>query len=164
VLDAWQPLWGRLAAGGYEQARVLGLLARGVERVTTLQALRQATPMTLCHGDCHIGNLLYDAGDRLVWADWQEVGIGRGPDDLSFLLQRAVADGASVPETSLLAAYRDELIALTGTSLTLKTLQGIMDAFELRTRLLEWPPYLAMGDDRRIAAHVARIEQILSRS
>ena len=37
--------------------------------------------MTLCHNDCPIGNLLRDEG-RLVWADWQEAGIGQGANDL----------------------------------------------------------------------------------
>src|SRR5688500_7766594 len=164
VFDAWQPLWRRLEAPGHSRAQVTDLLAQGVERVSTLRASRQAIPRTLCHGDCHIGNLLYDADDRLVWADWQEVGIGRGPDDLSFLLQRAMADGAAVPEASLLAAYRDELTTATGTKLSLETLQRVMDTFELRTRRLEWPPYLSMADDNVIAAHLARLDQLLARS
>jgi thiamine kinase-like enzyme len=41
--------------------------------------------MTLCHGDCHLDNLLRDQEGRLIWADWQEIRIGNGPSDLTFL-------------------------------------------------------------------------------
>jgi aminoglycoside phosphotransferase (APT) family kinase protein len=54
-------------------------------------------PACLIHGDLHAGNLLRDAEGASVWADWQEVGIGQGPEDLALLWQRAEFDGADRP-------------------------------------------------------------------
>lgn len=54
------------------------------------------TALTLCHGDCHLDNLLRDPDGRLIWADWQEARKGYGPSDLAFCLQRAEATGAAI--------------------------------------------------------------------
>ena len=90
--EAWLALtdnvrFGRLL-GPPRQQRLRDLLSR----IPEFGALLLSLPLTLCHGDCHIGNLLRDSHGHLVWADWQEVRLGRGPEDLSFLQQRARAD------------------------------------------------------------------------
>jgi hypothetical protein len=42
-------------------------------------------PWTIVHGDYRVDNLLF-GGDRVVVVDWQTVGLGPGPADLSYLL------------------------------------------------------------------------------
>lgn len=110
-------------------------------------AIRQL-PTCLCHGDCHLGNLLTDPTDRLVWIDWQEVHVGHGPDDLALLWQRAEADGVNPPREAMLTAYAVS--------------RGIPDdallhraavASELMLVMLEWPtffPYLSEPTRARI--------------
>ena len=46
-------------------------------------------PLTLVHGDCHLGNVLWSDDGAPVLADWAQAGVGLGPGDMSFLLQRA---------------------------------------------------------------------------
>ncbi len=140
------------------------MLAYAARYLAQLAVRIQTFPTTFCHGDCHIGNLLHDADNHLIWADWQEAGIGHGPCDVSFFVQRAIADGGSVPESALLEAYHAELVAAVGTPISLSSLRQVMDTFELQTRLLHWPAYLAMESDNQILAHLARIDDILTRA
>ena len=46
---------------------------------------RRPKPWTIVHGDYRADNLLF-GGDRVVVVDWQTVGLGPGPADLSYLL------------------------------------------------------------------------------
>lgn len=119
-----------------------------------------ALPYTLCHQDCHIDNLLRDDHDRIVWADWQEVGIGYGPDDLSFFYQRASSAGATVPLTDMLRIYHQHLMASTGQPIELRALQARMATHELQTRLLHWPMYLLDAEPANLAAQLQRIEEL----
>lgn len=97
----------KLAAGerawielGYE--RLLAPLWASFE---ALGAAIRDLPACLCHGDCHLGNLLTDPADRFVWIDWQEVHVGHGPDDLALLWQRAEVAGVNPPREAMLTAY-----------------------------------------------------------
>lgn len=56
------------------------------------------------HGDCHTDNILMD-GDRLVWVDWQNTGLGYPVGDLSFVSSRATPSGAVVPLTEMINRY-----------------------------------------------------------
>jgi thiamine kinase-like enzyme len=162
--NAWQPLRERIAAMGRSTAEVKELVECGARHINRTLEQVSTFPTTLCHGDCHLGNLLRDAENGLVWSDWQEVGIGHGPGDLSFLIQRAMVDGGRVPEDAMIAAYGAQLADATGTSIPLAALRQVTDSFDLRTRLLLWPAYLAMAPDAGIDAHIARVGELLARS
>ena len=90
----WQALQARPdlagALGPAEGARIAALLGR----MPAVRALIDRAPRTLCHGDCNPWNTLRDGDGALVWIDWQEVRLGRGPEDLAFFLQRAAVAGA----------------------------------------------------------------------
>ena len=69
------------------------LLAPLWSRFDRLDAALTELPVCLRHGDWHLGNILIDPADRFVWIDWQEVGLGHGPEDLALLWQRAEFGG-----------------------------------------------------------------------
>ena len=112
-------------------------------------------PACLIHGDLHAGNLLRDAEGALVWADWQEVGIGQGPEDLALLWQRAEFDGADPPRTAMLATYA----AARGIPCD-DVLVRATTAAELRLLLLDWPPFLATAGPDRRAIMVRRLRAL----
>jgi aminoglycoside phosphotransferase (APT) family kinase protein len=129
-------------------------------RAPEMDAALGPFPMTLCHGDCHLGNLLRDPQGRLVWADWQEVGLGRGPEDLSFLLQRAYPAGDAPLAPAVTATYQAALEAATGQRVPLDAVRRVMDIFELRIRLLEWPFYLGQAPVEWVSGMVRRVKQL----
>jgi Ser/Thr protein kinase RdoA (MazF antagonist) len=108
----------------------------------SVESLLTSFPLTVCHGDCHIDNLLRDRQGHLVWADWQEVGVGPGPTDLSFFYQRAFKAGGTVPFEAMISTYHQHLEAQTREQLPFALLQQVLDVLELRAWLLTWPAYL----------------------
>ncbi|MAF09229.1 hypothetical protein CMK11_02160 [Candidatus Poribacteria bacterium] len=126
-----------------------------LDRIADMNAAIRSTPSTLCHGDCHVGNILTDVAGVLVWSDWQEVRWGPGPEDLSFLLQRAEFDGATPCRELLISAYHAQLRRHVDVSR--RDVQRVMDACELRTRLVAWPMYLAGASEDAMRAMLARI-------
>jgi site-specific recombinase XerD len=101
-----------------------------------LAAAMALTGACFVHGDCHVGNLLGD-GDRLVWADWQVVGVGSPAVDLAFLWSRANADGADLPYAAMMREYAAHRPCDIG-ALHLSTI-----AAELGILLFGWPEYAA---------------------
>lgn len=103
-----------------------------------LLVLAAAAPAPcLVHGDCHAQNLLLDADGELVWADWQAVRHGHGPEDLALLWQRAQFNGATPPRQATLTAYAEARgIRLDETFLSAVT------AAELHLLLIGWPGFL----------------------
>jgi Ser/Thr protein kinase RdoA (MazF antagonist) len=156
--------WERLRAEGrfetvltperYEW--ILGTLGR----VRWVGTVLSSFPVTLCHGDFHIDNILVDGGRGMVLADWQEVGPGRGPEDLSFFLQRASFSGGSVPEEGMVRAYRRSLVANTGEDVAASDIRRVVDAAELRTRLLHWPAFLGDASEHQLAELLGRIHTL----
>ena len=132
---------------------ILGVL----ERIRVVGTALSSFPVTLCHGDFHIDNLLVDRGGGMVLADWQEVGPGRGPEDLSFFLQRASFSGGTVPAEGMIRAYRHSLVANTGEGVAVAEIRRVMDASELRTRLLHWPAFLADAPEHQLAELLGRV-------
>jgi len=114
-------------------------------------------PITLCHGDFHIDNILMDRGGGMVFADWQEVGPGLGPEDLSFFLQRASSAGGTVPRGAMIDAYRRSLAANTDADVSVSDIRRVMDAAELQTRLLHWPAYLTDASEDQLTDLLDRI-------
>lgn len=115
------------------------------------------TVMTLCHGDCHLDNLLRDRDGRLMWADWQEVRVGHGPSDLTFLIQRAEANGVTVAHDSLITAYCSALEAAGVKGVSKAVITSAMNKSERRTRLLYWPDYLGDATPEMMTHHLTRI-------
>ena len=153
----WERLW---AEGRFETVltperytSILGLLGRVREVGSDLSTF----PVTLCHGDFHIDNILVDRGGAMVLADWQEVGPGRGPEDLSFFMQRASFAGGRVPDGEMIDAYRRSLAANTGEDVPVSDIRRVMDAAELRMRLLHWPAFLADASEHQLADLLGRI-------
>ena len=62
-------------------------------------------PWTIVHGDFRADNLLF-GGDRVVVVDWQTVGLGPGPGDLSYLLGASLTpDDRRAQEAGLVDRY-----------------------------------------------------------
>jgi Ser/Thr protein kinase RdoA (MazF antagonist) len=156
----WQMLWQQPRFRGVFPARRQELLERLLRQIETEPELVRDFPPMLCHNDCHMGNLLRDATGEMVWSDWQEVGVGYGPEDLSFFFQRAAAAGAIIPLDATVARYLEHLMALAHIELSLDAVDRHMRNYELRTRLVQWPAYLAQAEPAQLLAHVHRIEQL----
>ena len=161
--QAWQDLLAHDHLALVLTAPVLDRIGRLLAGVAVLEAAVRTLPPTLCHGDCHTGNLFHDADGQLVWADWQEVGVGRGPEDLAFLFQRALMAGGAVAEAPIIAAYSEALAAATGTSLAPATVERVLCSSELHTRLLAWPAYLGQVTAAQMESMVARIAHLAER-
>lgn len=121
-----------------------------------LAAALTRLPVCLRHGDWHLGNLLLDPSDRIVWIDWQEVGFGRGPEDLALLWQRAEFDGLTPPRDAMLAAYAHARGTPKDASLEQATV-----AAELTLLLLAWPAYLPHAPEPARARLFRRLEHLL---
>jgi hypothetical protein len=112
-------------------------------------------PTALIHGDCNVGNLLLSGG-QIVRADWQEISLGAGPEDLALLLQRAEFDGARPPRAAMLDAYS-----------TARGIPGNADlgralaAAELRLLLVDWPKYVPYGTADRQQTMVQRLQHLV---
>ena len=115
------------------------------------------TAMTLCHGDCHLDNLLHDQHGHLIWADWQEVRIGYGPSDLTFLMQRAEANGADIAHEIVVAAYCKSLESAGVEGVNESAITSAMNESERHTRLLYWPDYMSDITTESMAHHLRRI-------
>jgi Ser/Thr protein kinase RdoA (MazF antagonist) len=115
------------------------------------------TAMTLCHGDCHLDNLLRDQDGDLIWADWQEVRIGYGPSDLTFLIQRAEANGATIARDIVVATYCKALELAGVEGVNERAITSAMNESERRTRLLYWPDYMSDATTEGMAYHLTRI-------
>jgi Ser/Thr protein kinase RdoA (MazF antagonist) len=133
-----------------------------LERSLEIRQIIDSFPVTLCHGDCNTTNVLRDAQNNFIWIDWQEVGLGRGPEDLSFLLQRASAEGVSVPVQAVLPAYQSSLAARAGISITVEAIRQVMDAADLLGRLLYWPFYLSDSSEEKVRDMLESIYRLSS--
>ena len=154
---AWQGLFEQPRFAEIFTAHARVMIARLLPQVQALSERMTAFPRTLCHGDCHLGNLLHDQQGDLVWADWQEVGVGHGPEDLAFFLQRAQAAGGSVPYASAVVAYQEQLERISR-PVTLEAIGCVVAVSELCTRLVHWPGYLSQASQQQVADHLERID------
>lgn len=125
--------------------------------ISTKPEYNSATALTLCHGDCHLDNVLCDQHGQLIWADWQEVHIGYGPADLTFLIQRAEANGANIAYDDVIVAYCKALEAAGVEGVDERAITAAMNESERRTRLLYWPDYMSDATTEHMAHNVARI-------
>jgi thiamine kinase-like enzyme len=125
--------------------------------VRTKSDYSSETPMTLCHGDCHLDNVLRDQKARLIWADWQEVQIGYGPSDLTFFIQRAEAKGANIAHDIVIAAYCNALGKAGVQGINEDAIKTAMRESERQTRLLYWPDYMRGATTEAMTHHLTRI-------
>ncbi len=153
---AWHKLYKNSRFAHVLTIHELAWLERLIDKAGKIQVFTESLPVTLCHGDCTTLNVLIDSADNLVWADWQEVRIGRGPEDIAFLLERASVSGAHVPYRKLLEAYRDHLER----SVPLADIERVVQAAELRSRLLYWPTYLTGASATQLAAMLRRLHAL----
>jgi aminoglycoside phosphotransferase (APT) family kinase protein len=87
-----------------------------VDRCHELQALWREGPVTVVHGDPHIGNLFDDHG-RVGFLDWGTVNLSTPMRDVSYFLTMAMdVDDRRAHERTLLAHYLDARVALGGAS------------------------------------------------
>src|SRR5262249_53164395 len=157
---AWRALWDRSDVQPLLPAARERWIHRLVDGLGAFDAHIASPPLTLCHGDCNPGNVLRDVDGDLVWADWQEVRLACGPEDLSFLLQQATIFGGTVPYQAALARYQEALAAATGRDIPLPILQRLVAATELRSRALHWPAYLTASPPDDVAAMLRRISDL----
>jgi hypothetical protein len=79
---------------------------------------------------------------------------------LSFFFQRASASGAAPPLDATVTAYCKQLSALTSQPLSVDSVRRHVAAFELHTRLVQWPAYLVGAAPEQLRGYVARIEEL----
>lgn len=157
ALGAWQRLCSQARFATTLTEAFFRWLSQLLERIEAIDGIVHSLPPTLCHGDCHTANLLRAPSGELIWADWQEVGIGRGPEDLSFFFQRATADGAAIDTDAVTATYHAALQAGVGAPVDLDAIHRVTATSELRTRLLYWPAYLTPASTEQVAGVVDRL-------
>lgn len=148
----WTPSMSEPALEFWRREGLGGLAEELAGRLGELTAAVDALPGCLVHGDCHAANLLADGGE-LVWVDWQEVGLGHGPEDLALLWQRAEADGARPPRDGTLAAYSAARGPLDG-------LRRAAVAAEIRLLLVDWPGFLVHAEPGRRTVMVDRLARL----
>jgi Ser/Thr protein kinase RdoA (MazF antagonist) len=161
---AWRALGSSDPLGELFAPDVYRMLDRGLARLPALDATIRSFPSTLCHGDCHLRNVLRDEHGHLLWTDWAEVGVGAGPADLSFLIQRANVEGADLSLKELSTVYHDQLADAVDPPISLGAIHRVVDAFELRTLLLDWPHYLGWASTETVSNLLARIHTLAAHS
>lgn len=160
-------LWDRLGQRD-DLHQVLKPYQRVLENLLTsipaLDPQLSTMPPTLCHGDCHTGNLLQGPAGEWIWADWQEVRLGPGVDDLAFLWQRAfAASSVRPPFDAIVQAYSAGLHAAGGVAVSREQLDRELDWAELRSWAVDWPGYLSAVSRDRIGCVLRRIEMLIHR-
>jgi hypothetical protein len=163
AVSCWDELVHQESCSGVLAASHLRAIRAGLDRLEELTAAVRALPLTLCHGDCHRENLLRTADGQFVWADWQDVHLGRGPADLVFFFERAFFDGARLSHDHVLRAYCDRLSEHAGRRVRLATLQLGASGAELLSWLLDWPPFLLQASPDRLARVLDRIQALVGR-
>ena len=111
----------------------------------------------LCHGDFHIGNLLWDDDDRPILIDFQGCCIGDGVGDLSFFHSRLIADGISLPMEELMQIYS------ANSGIPVSTLRLGAALANFNTSFLFWHQYLHGSDAERVTSifHAMRDDFLL---
>lgn len=132
--------------------------------IPTLERHLATTLTTLCHGDFHTGNLLRNTAGEWIWADWQEVRLGPGVDDLAFFWQRAfAATNTPPPLDAMVQAYVAGLATGDGSLISREQVDRAVAWAELRSWLVDWPGYLGALSTSRIVRVLRRIETLMSR-
>lgn len=118
-----------------------GLAAEQFNRVNQIHALQNPV---LCHGDFHLGNILWDDHDNPIFCDFQSCGIGDGCGDLSFFLSRLSADGALIDHEDIVQIYSRY------SGLSVREIHNRMALSNFNTSFLFWHQYLHGSDITRV--------------
>lgn len=153
----WQRLQEQPRFARVLTVREAARIHRLVDCMEAADTFSQALPLTLCHGDCTTMNVLHDAAGGLIWADWQEVRLAHGPEIVAFLLERASVAGARVSYDTALKTYHERLEAEINETISLESVWRVVQAAELRSRVLYWPAYLGQAAESQLAAMVQRL-------
>jgi thiamine kinase-like enzyme len=169
AIDAASTAWADLVTEPHSSASLAAFELTVIHNLMTaleaMDALRRVPPITLCQGDSHVGNLLEDNASGLVWADWQEICLGQGTDDLTHLIARARADGAKFSDDRVVAAYHAEFSKTV--DISAEEVRRAVQASELLKILLHWPFYMVGAPRERIEAlleHARHLARSLNRS
>ncbi len=162
AISAWETLQSQERLKQCFTTETNRLLRQQLTQLITIDNLIQTIPFTLCHGDCHMDNFLKDTQGNLIWADWQEVGFGYGPEDLSFFLQRGIHAGKSIPVEHMLQSYYRALAAQIDMPFSLADIEQVVFASELRTLLLQWPFYIQDAPIGQISNILKRIALLVN--
>ncbi len=133
IIDGMQPANNMLT---YRQIEHL------MDKLEDILSLKKTFPKTLCHGDFHMENVLLSADNSPVIADWQEVRIACGPEDISFFLQRASASGNPLSADTAIEVYTKTVNELVENHLSVSSVREVIDAAKLHTMLIHWPHFL----------------------
>ncbi|HEY9292593.1 MAG TPA: aminoglycoside phosphotransferase family protein [Microlunatus sp.] len=117
---------------------------------------RSTRSALLTHGDCHTENIVRDEYGSFRWIDWQEACLGDGCGDLVFLWQRAEFTGARPPREAMITAYSAARQLQPDADL-----RRALDAAELRSLFLGWPPFLPNGTAENRQRMVDRLPKLL---
>jgi len=164
--DAWRS-FASGAGRGIVPDSLLRHMERTIAQVPERDARLDSGALTLCHGDFHTGNLLRRPDGTWVWADWQEVRIGAGVDDLAFFWQRAFAAteaDAGPPFDAIVEAYWAGVNDAGDPGTSRETFSQTLRWAELRGWLVAWPPYLGYLSQTQRRRVVARIAALLDAS
>ena len=132
-------------------------LERLLVEIPALDPRMPSVPATLCHGDCHAGNLVRGPAGEWIWVDWQDVRLGPGVDDLTFFWQRAFVLAATSPSyDGMLRAYGRGLETMGGVAMPREQFEQSLAWSELRSWLVVWPAFLG-------GLPAARMERVLQR-
>ena len=111
--QAWKPFLAKFGDFLPDGSVALGArIQAGWEDL--MSACRASSPVTVCHGDFRIDNLLFDdtaaPGDQVAVLDWQIVGSGPGVFDAAYLLSGSMAvDERRACEQDVVRAWHDAL-------------------------------------------------------
>jgi hypothetical protein len=161
--SAWQALHAQPRLAAVVDAATRQWLDGLLDRMSLVEGIFQALPLTLCHGDCIQANVLRGDDGQLIWADWQEVRLAHGPEDLAFFLQRATIAGAAVPEDHVWAVYHESLAAHIGQTIEFIAIRRVADAADLWSRALYWPAYMQMSAPEELLSMVGQIRVLAER-
>ena len=106
-------------------------------------------PESLCHGDYHPENILKD-GDKLIICDWQNVGTGKGINDVAFFISRGADMGLKINRDKLIEWYSEALLKYADIKVDVNDFYGSIAAFEFGISFQFWAGYLQDSSIERV--------------
>lgn len=147
------PDWTRATTFWVSRGVDRALLASLRRRTAPLRVMASGLERTLIHGDCHTDNLLRER-HRVVWTDWQQVGIGNPALDLAFLSVRATPAAGTFPHEMIIRAYAAKR-RVDGHEVLVAT-----QAVELAILLFTWPRFAGLNTEAAVTRVARRVEHL----
>jgi len=121
ALNAWNNFNQKIQDGKAEawNAELMAILGSSIKKISwdKFQEEVRTHPFTLVHGDFHPANMMYlpaseSEKEKLMVLDWEQVGIGSGPQDLAqYVISHASPEDRRSFELELLREYHTALLA-----------------------------------------------------